>query len=915
MVLTSVLGLSFAVAAAATTRPAPVKPAITTPSIPTTSGTDAPISETPGDTAGAFENNVPWASGATSEDSVHNGSYIYSTSGDDGLGVSSGQIGHVWVIVLENHGYDANFTPLQGTANSYQATLPAQGALLTNYYGTGHSSLDNYTSMVSGQGPTPNLDGDCGFGFDQDVTSASTSTDIDTNPGSGSSATSGSVFDNVDFGQDTDGSQGCVFPDDVETFFNQLDDLRDSWKVYTQDLGGGITPDVGGTTADAEQGADPIVDAGTNGVNPFTGSGSGSAEGTENGGDGLEAGTADCGAAEPSAGAPGTTSGDAVQVDSSAQPTDGYVAKHNPLGWFDSTLPSAEGGIGTDCGAGLGHVTDQGDATKTRTPTEAASVTDDDYSTAAADYAKDAAQSSTSDVDSDHLAALFGPDDALYSDLQHVDTTPAFSYIVPNNCSNGHDAGGSTAGSATDPNNLSGEIDGFEGGWTTASVVPPALNTTCGTYAQSQFLSVVVPEIEASPAFKQNGLIVVTYDEAFPAFTNDNTIVNSQFQTDDAAGVITDADSAGETLWGRSLSWEPTGLNSPITYSPTGLVTSAGPGDDDFGIVRPASQADLESQLSTNIRSTTLRNVTLTNASDTIVAGVSTANEGEEVTLPAGTLYDVNGTQYTAGSAGAPQLYVGSISATPAGTDSFTLTDGTSGDTVEIAPTNNGSAPETGQTVTLSFGSSAADPLFDAFDATDGGGDAGAVLISPFIKPGTVSNTDYNHYSLLRSLEDIFGTNRAAAATCKGDSYFDTSAGTTGADLAAKAVCGLDGTGYLGFAAQPGLATFGTDVFTNAAGRSGNQNGDQNASKRGGTNRFSKARTVTKTTTVTAVYAVVPDVVGDSLATARQEIKASGLKVGNVTTRNKPGSVVVTATSLPAGTQEKSGATVSITAS
>ena len=38
-----------------------------------------------------------------------------------------------------------------------------------------------------------------------------------------------------------------------------------------------------------------------------------------------------------------------------------------------------------------------------------------------------------------------------------------------------------------------------------------------------------------------------------------------------------------------------------------------------------------------------------------------------------------------------------------------------------------------------------------------GGGRTGAVLLSPFIRPGTVSNSPYNHYSMLRTLEDLFG--------------------------------------------------------------------------------------------------------------------------------------------------------------
>jgi len=62
-----------------------------------------------------------------------------------------------------------------------------------------------------------------------------------------------------------------------------------------------------------------------------------------------------------------------------------------------------------------------------------------------------------------------------------------------------------------------------------------------------------------------------------------------------------------------------------------------------------------------------------------------------------------------------------------------------------------------------------------------GGGRIGAVLLSPLIAPGTVSDVPYNHYSLLRTVEDIF-------------------------DLP-----------HLGYAAQPGLRSFGDDVFTRKA--------------------------------------------------------------------------------------------------
>ena len=45
-----------------------------------------------------------------------------------------------------------------------------------------------------------------------------------------------------------------------------------------------------------------------------------------------------------------------------------------------------------------------------------------------------------------------------------------------------------------------------------------------------------------------------------------------------------------------------------------------------------------------------------------------------------------------------------------------------------------------------------------------GGGRIGAVLLSPFIKPGTVSTTDYNHYSSLASWETLFGVPKLADA-------------------------------------------------------------------------------------------------------------------------------------------------------
>ena len=99
----------------------------------------------------------------------------------------------------------------------------------------------------------------------------------------------------------------------------------------------------------------------------------------------------------------------------------------------------------------------------------------------------------------------------------------------------------------------------------------------------------------------------------------------------------------------------------------------------------------------------------------------------------------------------------------------------------------------------------ATDPLFSSTIETPGGGDTGSILISPLIKPGTVSTVDYNHYSWLRTMEDLFQVGKGHS-----NSTIPGGAGSVSQ--------GLDGDGHLGFAAQPNLRTFGSDIFNNVPG-------------------------------------------------------------------------------------------------
>jgi hypothetical protein len=66
---------------------------------------------------------------------------------------------HVAVIVLENEDYDATFGP--GSPAHYLSSLVPQGVLATDYYATGHVSLDNYIAMTSGLAANPLTSSDC----------------------------------------------------------------------------------------------------------------------------------------------------------------------------------------------------------------------------------------------------------------------------------------------------------------------------------------------------------------------------------------------------------------------------------------------------------------------------------------------------------------------------------------------------------------------------------------------------------------------------------------------------------------------------------------------------------------------------------------------------------------------------------
>jgi hypothetical protein len=121
-------------------------------------------------------------------------------------------IRHVFVVVLENQSYAVTFGA-KSPAPFLAHTLTSQGALLSDYYGIGHASLDNYIAMISGQPPNEDTQRDCGVYIDFALRSPS----LDSN---------GRAL-----------GHGCVYPTMVKTLADQLESKGLSWRGYMEDMG------------------------------------------------------------------------------------------------------------------------------------------------------------------------------------------------------------------------------------------------------------------------------------------------------------------------------------------------------------------------------------------------------------------------------------------------------------------------------------------------------------------------------------------------------------------------------------------------------------------------------------------------------------------------------------------------------
>ncbi|WP_406830544.1 alkaline phosphatase family protein [Pedococcus sp. KACC 23699] len=117
---------------------------------------------------------------------------------------------HVFVINIENKGYDATWGPASAAPYLSQ-TLRGKGVLLNTYYGTAHNSQPNYIAQISGQGPNDQMQSDCQI-YSSFV-------------GAGT-ATPGQAV-----------GSGCVFPTSVPNVTDQLKAKGLTWRGYMEDMG------------------------------------------------------------------------------------------------------------------------------------------------------------------------------------------------------------------------------------------------------------------------------------------------------------------------------------------------------------------------------------------------------------------------------------------------------------------------------------------------------------------------------------------------------------------------------------------------------------------------------------------------------------------------------------------------------
>ena len=256
---------------------------------------------------------------------------------------------------------------------------------------------------------------------------------------------------------------------------------------------------------------------------------------------------------------------------------------------------------------------------------------------------------------------------ALKSDLKSERTTPSVVWIFPGPCDDG------------DPQ-------------------PCATGKPAGMAPADAFLRTVVPEIEHSPAYKADGLIAITADQA------------------PQTGADADPSACCDNPKYQNLSAGPAAPGGTTTTTTTGTTT-----------------------------------LTTTTPMTTPTTGTSTTPTTGTSATP------------TTGTSATPTTITTPTTSTPTttGTTSTTTTTPTPTTTTTPPTTGTTTTPTTStSTTTTTTSSTTTTPTSSGGQVTPtgGGGQVGLLLISQYVKPGSTDTLDYfNHFSLLGSIEDLFG--------------------------------------------------------------------------------------------------------------------------------------------------------------
>jgi hypothetical protein len=145
----------------------------------------------------------------------------------------------------------------------------------------------------------------------------------------------------------------------------------------------------------------------------------------------------------------------------------------------------------------------------------------------------------------------------LAPDLASASTTPALAYIVPDRCHDG-------------------------------SQEPCAPGAPAGLVAAEGFLRKAVPEIEASPAYKSDGLIAITFDQApqsGPGADSNGCCITAAYPNLPAAGSGASGPSGSTGTTGESGSTPPGTPGSSGATGASGTSTGTPPGGGQVGLL------------------------------------------------------------------------------------------------------------------------------------------------------------------------------------------------------------------------------------------------------------------------------------------------------------------------------------------